>query len=59
MKALNTYSVALGVPLGSNLVLKAQYAIQNIGLVRGIDDEEIFESADDADFFGMEIGAHF
>jgi hypothetical protein len=59
MKALNVYSVALGVPLGHHLVLKAQYAIQNIGLVNGIDDAEIREAADDADFFGMEIGVHF
>ena len=59
MRALDAYSVALGLPLGGNLVLKAQYAIQNIGLVRGINDPEIREAAANSDFFGMEIGVHF
>jgi hypothetical protein len=59
MDALDAYAIALGLPLGSNIVLKAQYTIQSIGLVRGIDDPEIREAADDANFFGMEIGVHF
>jgi hypothetical protein len=59
MRALDAYAIALGLPLGRNIVLKAQYTLQNIGLVRGIDDAEIREAADDADFFGMEIGVHF
>jgi hypothetical protein len=59
MKALNAYAVALGLPLGDHMVLKAQYAIQNIGLVDGIEEEEIRDAAENADFFGMEIGVHF
>jgi hypothetical protein len=59
MRALDAYALALGLPLGSHMVLKAQYAIQNMDLVRGITDEDMRDAADDADFFGMEIGVHF
>ncbi|MGH9887129.1 MAG: hypothetical protein ACREBE_16505, partial [bacterium] len=59
MRALDAYSIALGLPLGDHIVVKAQYALQNIALVHGIDDDEILESADDANFFGMEIGVKF
>jgi len=59
MRSLDAYAIALGLPLGSNVTLKAQYTLQNINLVRGITDDEIREAADDADFFGMEIGVHF
>lgn len=59
MRALDAYAIALGLPLGDNLVLKAEYTIQNIGLVRGIDDPEIRRAAEGANFFGMEIGVHF
>jgi len=59
MRALDAYAVALGLPLGNHIVLKAQYAIQNMDLVRGITDQDIRDAANDADFFGMEIGVHF
>jgi hypothetical protein len=59
MRALDAYAIALGLPLGERIVLKAQYALQNIALVHGIDDEEILENGDDANFFGMEIGVEF
>jgi hypothetical protein len=59
MRSLDTYAIALGVPLGDHITLKAQYTLQNINLVRGITDPEILEGADNADFFGMEIGVHF
>lgn len=59
MRALDAYSVALGLPLGERIVLKAQYALQNVALVHGIDDEEVLENGDDANFFGMEIGVRF
>ena len=38
--------------------MKVQYAFQKIGLVRGVTDN-IKEAADDANFFGAEIGVHF
>jgi hypothetical protein len=59
MRALDAYAVALGLPLGDRIVVKAQYALQNIALVHGIDDPEILESDKDANFFGMEIGVKF
>ena len=59
MRALDAYAIALGLPLGNHIVLKAQYTIQNMDLVRGIVDENVREAANDADFFGMEIGVHF
>ncbi len=59
MRALDAYAIALGLPLGRNIVIKAQYTLQNLSLVRGIDDPEIHEAASDPDFFGVEIGVHF
>jgi hypothetical protein len=59
MRALDAYAIALGLPLGNHIVLKAQYAIQNMDLVHGITDQDIRDAANDADFFGMEIGVHF
>ena len=59
MRALDAYALALGLPLGNHMVLKAQYAIQNMDLVRGITDEEMRDAANDTDFFGMEIGVSF
>ena len=59
MRALDAYAVALGLPLGDRIVLKAQYALQNIALVHGIDDAEILDNDEDANFFGMEIGVTF
>ncbi len=59
MRALDAYAIALGLPLGDHITLKAQYTLQNIELVRGITDPEIQEGAEDADFIGMEIGVHF
>ena len=59
MKELDAYALALGLPVGNNLVLKLEYVFQNIALVRGVDDPEIRENADHADFFGVEVGVHF
>ncbi len=59
MRAIDAYAIALGLPLGDHITLKAQYTLQNIELVRGITDPEIQEGAKDADFLGMEIGVHF
>ena len=59
MRSLDAYAIALGVPLGDHIIVKAEYTLQNINLVRGITDPGILEGAGDADFFGMEIGVHF
>jgi hypothetical protein len=59
MRALDQYAVALGLPLGERIVLKAQYTLQNIALVHGIDDPAILENDNDDNFFGMEIGVKF
>ena len=47
------------MPLGDRVVMKIQYAFQSITWCDGITDEEIKEAAEDANFFGMEIGVHF
>lgn len=59
MSSFDTWAIALGVPIGDHVLMKVQYAFQNIGLVRGVTDDEIKEAADDASFFGAEIGVHF
>src|SRR5262249_42845263 len=59
MTSLDTLAIALGVPVGDHATLKIQYAFQRINLVDGITDEDIKEAADDASFFGAEVGVHF
>jgi hypothetical protein len=59
MRALDAYALALGLPVGDHVVLKAQYVIQNIDLVRGVDDPDIRRYAEHGDFFGVEVGVHF
>lgn len=59
MSSFDAFAIALGVPVGDHVLMKVQYAIQKIGLVRGVTDDNIKEAADDANFFGAEIGVHF
>jgi hypothetical protein len=59
MRALDAYALALGLPVGDHVVMKIQYVIQNIDLVRGVSDEEIRENAAHPSFFGVEVGVHF
>jgi hypothetical protein len=59
MSSFDAFAIALGVPVGDHVLMKVQYAIQKIGLVRGVTDADIKEAADDANFFGAEIGVHF
>jgi hypothetical protein len=59
MSSFDTFAIALGVPVGDHVLMKVQYAIQKIGLVRGVTDDGIKDAADDANFFGAEIGVHF
>jgi hypothetical protein len=59
MRALDAYALAVGLPVNDHVVLKLQYVIQNIDLVRGVDDPEIRKYAEHPDFFGVEVGVHF
>lgn len=59
MSELDTYALVVGLPIGDYITLKGQYAFQRIALVRGVTDEAIKDAAENADFFGMEIGVHF
>ena len=59
MTSFQTLAIALGVPVGDRVVMKIQYAFQRINLVDGVTDDEIKEAADDASFFGAEVGVHF
>jgi hypothetical protein len=58
MRALNAYSIALGWHLTRWTTLRAQYTHQTIGLVRDV-PQELRDAADDADYFGFELGAAF
>jgi hypothetical protein len=58
MRALNVYALAVGMPIGDHLNVKAQYAFQQIALVHGV-TSAIEQGAKDANFFGVELGVHF
>jgi hypothetical protein len=59
MSQLDVYALVIGLPIGDHITLKAQYAFQNIALVRGVTVESIEDAAKNGDFFGMEVGVHF
>lgn len=58
MQSLEAYSVALGWPLRPGLVLRAEYTLQDIDLVRGVPDS-VKDDARRSDFYGVEIGVAF
>jgi hypothetical protein len=59
MRALDAYALALGLPVGDHVVMKVQYVIQNIELVRGVTDPDVRDAAEHGDFLGVEVGVHF
>ena len=59
MSSFDAYAIALGVPLGDHVVMKVQYTIQNIDLVRGVTDQDIRTPRTTRTSSEMEIGVHF
>ena len=58
MRSLQAYSIALGWHLTRWTTLRAQYTHQSIDLVNDV-PQELRDAADDADYFGFELGAAF
>ncbi len=58
MESITAYSAVLGWRLFRTVTLRAQFTHQDIGLVRGV-TPEMRGAARDADFFALEVGAHF
>jgi hypothetical protein len=57
-KALTEHAVVLGWRLGKYVVLRAEYDLRRVDLVRGV-TPEIAARADDAHGFAFNVGAHF
>jgi hypothetical protein len=58
MESLNAYSVVLGWSIFRHLTLRAEYTHQDIDFVRGV-PRSIRRKGADADYLGVDIGAHF
>lgn len=58
MESFWAYTVVLGWQLGRHAVLKAEYSLRDIELVRGVPGA-IRDEADDADTFSLELGVTF
>ena len=58
MKSLNAYSVVVGWPVFRHLTLRAEYTHQEIDFVRGT-PASIRRNGSNADYFGVDVGAHF
>jgi hypothetical protein len=58
MESITAYSAVLGWHLWRTVALRAQFTHQDIGLVSGV-TPEMRGAARDADFFALEVGAHF